>query len=189
MNPSHFRPKKTSLLERVRVDLIANAPDVRYTAMQQVAIMVKITQLVATAASRLSIVRIIWQYPLALLLLNTSYHSQRPMYLLHPASTLTISTRTTLESWAPVSHQIQHNKMELSSSNHWNAVTVDVNVSPGPALARRTAVDVVYDALAPKTPRVIRIWMRTEENQLEDVVQQVPQQRRYQPVMLEIHHW
>ena len=63
------------------------------------------------------------------------------------------------ESWDPdpASRQMQHNNVELSSSNRWNAVMVDVNVNLEPALAKRTAVDAVSDALAPKTVRAIQI--------------------------------
>ena len=139
------------------MDQIVTAPDVRYTAMQQAGIMDQITPLVDTVASRPSIVRIIWQYHLAPLPLNTYYRSQRPMYHLHPVYTLTTSTPTTLESWDPVSHQMQHNNVESSSSNRWNAVTVDVNVNLAHALAKRIVVDAVFDALVPKTPRVIQI--------------------------------
>ena len=58
---------------------------------------------------------------------------------------------------AQVSRQMQHNNVELSSSNRWNAVMVDVNVNLERALAKRIAVDVAFDALALKTARVIQI--------------------------------
>ena len=79
------------------------------------------------------------------------------MYPLRPAYTLTTSTRTIHESWDPVrgSRQMQHNNAASSSSNHWNAVMVDVNVNLERALAKRIVVDVAFDALALKTARVI----------------------------------
>jgi len=151
------RPKKMSSLARARVDQIATVLGARYTAMQQAGITDQITPLVDMAVNRLSTVRIIWPYHLALLPLNTYYHSLRPMYPLHPAYTLTISTPTILESWDPASRQMQHNNVESSSSNPWNAATVDVNVNLGPVPVKRIVVDVVFDALVPKTPRAIRI--------------------------------
>jgi len=157
MSRWRFRPKKMSSLARAHVGQIAIVLDARYTAMQQAGIMDPITPLVDTVASRPSIVRIIWQSRLAPLPLNTYYHWQRPMYPLHPAYTLTTSTRTIHESWDPGSRRMQHNNVESSSSNPWNAAMVDANVNLGPALVKRTVVDVVFDALVLKTPRVIQI--------------------------------
>jgi hypothetical protein len=66
--------------------------------------------------------------------------------------------RTIQESWDLHldSHQMQHYNLASSSSNHWNAVMVDVNVNRELALAKRIVVDVVSDALALKMPKVIQ---------------------------------
>jgi hypothetical protein len=139
------------------VDQIATVPGARYTVTQQAGIMDQITLLADTAANRLSTARIIWQYRLGRLRLNISYHWQRPMYPLHPAYIPTTSTRTIHESWDPLSRRMQHNNLALSSSNPWNAVMVDVNANLELALVKRIVVDAVFDALAPKTRRVIQI--------------------------------
>jgi len=146
-----------SSLERVRADQIVIAPDARYTAMQQAGIMVQIIPLADTVVNRLSIVQITWQFRLALLPLNICYRWPRLTYPLHPVYIPTTSMRTIHESWDPLSRRMQHNNLASSSLNHWNAVTVDVNVNLGHALAKKIVADAVSDALVPKTPRAIQI--------------------------------
>lgn len=146
-------------MEPVRVGRIVIVQDVQFTAMQQAEIMDQNIRPVDMVVNHLSIVRIIWLYPLALLLSNTFCHSLLQMYLLRHVPILTTSTHTTPESWDQqmVSRQMQHYNMELYSLNPLNAVMVDVNVNQEPVLAKRTAVDVVSDVLVRKMLKVIRI--------------------------------